>query len=218
MDSHPDDWAAERLPQIDDADDWWIPDDDRILAGFTVPTPGAPDKDGIEVFWTGSDVFDQKGYPFAYALSLVGGDTILLNDAMRQLIGHRALLHELSHSFGHRHGDGGIMNIKMEQADAADMASDVDLASPTREPAAKCAGFAVLNWSASALGRVVTAYGKGLLPASRLGYAVTKYGKSGASDLLYTSSFNDFGGYKRTDAAYSRLRMTTGHFYGLPTL
>jgi len=214
----PDDWAEEILPEIDDEDAWWVPDEDRIIGGFTVPTPGAPKKDGVEVYWTDGDVFDEYDYPFAHALALVGGDTILLNDVYRAVIGHRTLLHELSHSFGYRHGDGGVMNIKMDGEDAEDMDPDTPPAEPTRVPADNCAGFEVLDWSASALGTVVTAFGQGKLPASRLGYGVTKYASNGASDVLYTSSFNDFGGVKATDSAYGRLRMTVGYFYGLPTV
>jgi len=169
----------------------------------------------VDVFWRGQAFFDERGHFFAYALGSVDGDTVVLNRDERTEIDDYALLHELAHTLGYRHGDGGIVN-----SDVALFSDDGDrdgteLADPTRDVADSFDAYDIYEqWGIKTLGELGVAVAGDDLLVTELGTAGERFAaNSDVEDIHIKHSHDGFGGKFDAGPQPGSENIHAGRFY-----
>jgi len=150
----------------------------------------------VDVFWRGQEFFDKRGYFFARALGSVGGDAVVLNRDERTEIDDYALLHELAHTLGYRHGDGGIVNSDVALFSGNGDRDGTELADPTRDVADSFDGYDIYEeWGIETLGELGGAFAGDELLMTELGTAGQRFAaNSDVEDIHIEHSHEGFGG------------------------
>ena len=169
----------------------------------------------VDVFWRGQEFFDKLGYPFARALGSVGGDTAVLNRDDRGDIDDYTLLHELAHTLGYRHGDGGIVDSDVALFSDAGDRDGTELAGPTRDVADSFDAYDIYEeWDVETLGELGAAFaGDGLL-VTELGTAGQRFAaNSDVEDIHIKHSHTGFGGVFDAGPQPGSDNIYAGRFY-----
>jgi hypothetical protein len=150
----------------------------------------------VDVYWRGQGFFDERGHFFARALGSVGGDTIVLNSDEQGEIDDYALLHELAHTLGYRHGDGGIVNSDVALFSDNGDRDGTELAEPTRDVADSFDGYGIYEeWGIETLGELGVAFAGDDLLVTELGTAGERFAaNSDVEDIHIEHSHDGFGG------------------------
>jgi hypothetical protein len=150
----------------------------------------------VDVFWRGQEFFDKRGHFFARALGSVGGDTIVLNSDERAEIDDYSLLHELAHTLGYRHGDGGIVDSDVALFSDNGDRDGTELAEPTRDVADSFDGYGIYEeWGIETLGELGVAFAGDDLLVTELGTAGERFAaNSDVEDIHIEHSHDGFGG------------------------
>lgn len=169
----------------------------------------------VDVFWRGQEFFDKRGYFFARALGSVDGDTIVLNRDEQGEIDDYALLHELAHTLGYRHGDGGIVNSDVALSPDTGDRDGTELAGPTRDVADSFEAYDIYEeWDVETLGELGARFaGDGLL-VTELGTAGRRFAaNSDVEDIHIKHSHTGFGGVFAVGPQPGSDNVHAGRFY-----
>lgn len=169
----------------------------------------------VDVFWRGQEFFDKRGYFFARALGSVDGDTIVLNRDEQGEIDDYALLHELAHTLGYRHGDGGIVNSDVALSPDTGDRDGTELAGPTRDVADSFEAYDIYEeWDVETLGELGARFaGDGLL-VTELGTAGRRFAaNSDVEDIHIKHSHAGFGGVFAVGPQPGSDNVHAGRFY-----
>jgi len=150
----------------------------------------------VDVFWRDQEFFDKRGYFFARALGSVGGNTIVLNRDERTDVDDYSLLHELAHTLGYRHGDGGIVNSDVALFAGRGDRDGTKLADPTRDVADSFDAYDIYeSWDIETLGKLGVAFAGDDLLVTELGTAGERFAaNSDVEDIHIRHSHAGFGG------------------------
>jgi len=169
----------------------------------------------VEVYWRGQSFFDERGHFFARALGSVDGDTIVLNRDEQGEIDDYALLHELAHTLGYRHGDGGIVNSDVALSPDTGDRDGTELAGPTRDVADSFEAYDIYEeWDVETLGELGARFaGDGLL-VTELGTAGRRFAaNSDVEDIHIKHSHDGFGGEFDAGPQPGSENVHAGRFY-----
>jgi len=169
----------------------------------------------VDVYWKSQDFFDARGYFFAHAVANVGGTTIALNKGNSQYIDDYVILHELAHSLGYRHGDGGIVNTDVALfEDNGDRSGDT-LQSPTKDVGRSFDAYDIYSeWDVETLGKLGASFAQNNLLVSELGEAGKRFASNSTiEDIHIKNSHNGFGGIHDTTIKSNPTNVYAGHFY-----
>ena len=193
-----------------------VPDDEETVSEFTVESTNNSRSDDVNVYWVTEEAMHSKGYPFAYGVASVGGNTIILADEKKEFIGHGVLHHELAHCLGYRHSDDGIMNYR--RAERNDHKPSVKIAESTRETAKVFEGMEYLDWDIQDLGYMGIKFARGDINISRLGYGGQRFASVNVDDVFYTSDYDMFGNHKDDVRGFpdDEMLIKTNMYYGTP--
>jgi len=169
----------------------------------------------VDVFWRGQEFFDKRGYFFARALGSVGGDAVVLNRDERTEIDDYALLHELAHTLGYRHGDGGIVNSDVALFSDKGDRDGAELAEPTRDVADSFDGYGIYEeWGIETLGELGVAFAGDDLLVTELGTAGQRFAaNSDVEDVHIRHSHGGFGGVFDRGPQPGSENVHAGRFY-----
>jgi len=169
----------------------------------------------VDVFWRGQEFFDERGYFFARALGSVGGNTIVLNRDERTEIDDYALLHELAHTLGYRHGDGGIVSSDVALFSGRGDRDGTKLADPTRDVADSFDAYGIYEeWDVEALGELGVAFAGDDLLMTELGTAGERFAaNSDVEDIHIKHSHDGFGGVFDAGPQPGSENIHAGRFY-----
>lgn len=148
-----------------------------------------------------------------------GEDWIHVNPNMTELGGwsNRWLLHELGHTLGYNHVDGGVMDYSMPDGEP----EPCDLSPVTRDIAAASPGFEPYALDRAGIQSLANAYGDGDVALEPMRWAIDRWAAGDDCDVvLYTDNFDGFGGYydDRRMALGQPVYQRAGYFYGHPSL
>lgn len=169
----------------------------------------------VDVYWKSQDFFDARGYFFADAVANVGGNIIALNKGNSQYIDDYVMLHELAHSLGYRHGDGGIVNTNVALfKDNGDRSGDT-LQSPTKDVGKSFDAYNLYTeWDVETLGELGASFAQNNLLVSELGEAGKRFASNNSiEDIHIKNSHNGFGGIHDTTIKSNPTNVYAGHFY-----
>jgi hypothetical protein len=213
----------------DDSDKWCISEVRSEDAGDGAPLTPTDDPDfvvdgsaakSINVHWRPESVFADLGFPFAHAYAIIGGEIIYLNSGAHSEINHYTLLHELAHSLGYRHGDGGIVNTDVALfADTGDRSPDGELAASTRDVAQTFAGLRHIDsgeWDVETLGDLGSDFAAGGTGISQLGIAGSEFAMADGQqreEVYFESDYDGFGGRFETGYRDDAANVLTGRYY-----
>jgi len=169
----------------------------------------------VDVFWRGQGFFDERGHFFARALGSVGGDTIVLNRDRRTEIDDYTLIHELAHTLGYRHGDGGIVNSDVALFSDKGDRDGTELADPTRDVADSFDAYDIYEeWGVETLGDLGVAFAGDDLLVSELGTAGERFAaNSDVEDIHIEHSHDGFGGEFDAGPQPGSENVHAGRFY-----
>jgi len=169
----------------------------------------------VDVFWRGQEFFDKRGYFFARALGSVGGDAVVLNRDERTEIDDYALLHELAHTLGYRHGDGGIVNSDVAVFSDTGDRDGTELADPTRDVADSFDAYDIYEeWDVETLGDLGVAFAGDDLLMTELGTAGERFAaNSDVEDIHIKHSYDGFGGVFDAGPQPGSENIHAGRFY-----
>jgi len=168
----------------------------------------------VDVYWRGQGFFDERGHFFAFALGSVGGDTVVLNSDERAEIDDYSLLHELAHTLGYRHGDGGIVDSDVALFSSGDR-NGSGLAEPTRAVADSFDAYELYEeWDVGTLGELGGAFAGDELLITELGTAGQRFASdSEVEDVHIEHSHNGFGGEFDAGPQPASDNIHAGRFY-----
>jgi hypothetical protein len=221
------DSAADSDAEDDGSDQWCIAESDTGDAGAPLTPTTDPDfvVDGsaaksINVHWQPEAIFADLGVPFAYAYAAIGGETIYLNSGAQSRVDHYTLLHELAHSLGYRHGDGGVVNSDVALfANTGDRSPGEGLAASTRDVAQTFAGLRHIDsggWDVEILGDLGSDFAAGGTGISQLGIAGSEFAMADGQqreEIYVTDSYDGFGGRFETGYRDDAANILTGRYY-----
>jgi len=169
----------------------------------------------VDVFWRGQEFFDERGHFFARALGSIDGDTIVLNRDERGEIDDYGLMHELAHTLGHRHGDGGIVNSDVALFSDNGDRDGTELADPTRDVADSFDGYDIYEeWDVETLGELGVAFAGDDLLVTELGTAGERFAaNSDVEDIHIKHSHAGFGGAFDAGPQPGSENIHAGRFY-----
>jgi hypothetical protein len=168
----------------------------------------------VEVYWKPQEYFDERGYFFSYAVSNVGGSLITLNKGRRAEINDYVLTHELAHSLGYRHGDGGIVNTDTALSDTGDRTGDT-LEESTKDVGNSFDAYEVYErWDVGVLGDLGVEFAQDNLLVTELGKAGQRFASnSSVEDIHIRNSHNGFGGKYDSGPQPKSKNVYAGRFY-----
>jgi hypothetical protein len=169
----------------------------------------------VNVYWVSQDFFDDRGYFFAYALAGINGNIIALNKAKKKDIDDYALLHELAHSLGYRHGDGGIVNTNVALFNNTGDRTGKSLEQSTKEVGNSFNSYTIYTeWDINSLGNLGSEFAADDLILSELGEAGKRFAStSSIEDLHIDNSHNGMGGMYNTGNKEDPRNIYAGRFY-----
>lgn len=168
----------------------------------------------VEVYWKSQEYFDERGYFFSYGVSNVGGSLIILNKGRLEEINDYVLTHELAHSLGYRHGDGGIVNTDTALFNTGDRTGDT-LEESTKDVGNSFDAYEVYKrWNIETLGILGTEFAQDNLLVTELGKAGQRFASnSSVEDLHIKNSHNGFGGKYDSGLQTDSDNVYAGRFY-----
>jgi hypothetical protein len=168
----------------------------------------------VEVYWKPQEYFDERGYFFSYAVSNVGGSLITLNKGRLEEINDYVLLHELAHSLGYRHGDGGIVNTDTALRNTGDRMGN-GLKKSTKDVGNSFDAYRIYNqWGVETLGELGVEFAQDNLLVTELGKAGERFASnSSVEDLHIRNSHNGFGGKYDSGLQPNSNNVYAGRFY-----
>jgi hypothetical protein len=212
-----------------DIDKWCIAESDAAETGDGAPLTPTDDPDfvvddsaakSVNVYWRPGSVFADLGFPFARGYATIGGETIYLNSGAQSEINHYTVLHELAHSLGYRHGDGGVVDPDVALfADTGDRSPGGGLAASTRDVAQTFTGLRHIDsseWDVETLGDLGSDFAAGGTGISQLGIAGQAFAMADGQqreEVYFTDSYGGFGGRFETGYRDDAANVLTGRYY-----
>jgi hypothetical protein len=130
------------------------------------------------------------------------------------------VLHELAHSLGYRHGDGGVVDPDVALfADTGDRSPGGGLAASTRDVAQTFTGLRHIDsgeWGISTLGDLGSDFAAGGTGISQLGLAGSEFAVSETQqreEVYFDSDYDGFGGRFETGYRDDAANILTGRYY-----
>jgi hypothetical protein len=186
---------------------------------FTVTVPNSS-TDPVGIYWRPESDFTDLGVPFAYAYATLGGETIYLNSSEQSVIDHYTLLHELAHSLGYQHGDGGIVDTDVALfSDTGDRSSGGGLAASTRDVAQTFTGLRHIDsgeWGVETLGDLGADFAAGATGISQLGIAGSEFAMADSKqreEVYFADDYDGFGGRFTPGYRDDATNILTGRYY-----
>jgi hypothetical protein len=174
----------------------------------------------VEVHWRPESEFADLGFPFAYAFATVGGETVYLNSGAESEIDHYTLLHELAHSLGYRHGDGGVVNTDVALfPSTGDRSPGGELAASTRDVAQTFARLRHIDsgeWGVETLADLGADFAAGGTGISQLGIAGGEFAMADGQqreEVYFESDYDGFGGRFESGYRENQETVLTGRYY-----
>lgn len=197
-----------------------------IVRGHTYSALSEPDSDpdftvsgkkDVNVYWMPESYFDDKGHHFARAIADLNGSIITLNKKYIEEIDDYVLLHELAHSLGYQHGDGGIVNSDValyENTGDRDQ-SQTELAESTTDVGNSFDAYDIYTaWDVVTLGVLGTEFAQDNMLVTELGTAGQRFASSRSiEDMLIKNSHNGFGGQFDSGLQADSTNVYAGQFY-----
>jgi hypothetical protein len=161
--------------------------------------------------------FDDKGYHFARGVANLNGSIITLNNKYIDDMDDYVLLHELAHSLGYRHGDGGIVDIDValyENTGDRDR-SQTELAESTTDVGDSFNAYDIYTaWDIDTLGDLGTEFAQDNMLVTELGTAGQRFASSSPiEDMHIKNSHNGFGGQFDSGPQPDSTNVYAGQFY-----
>ena len=176
---------------------------------------GSGTKD-VDVFWESGGFFSAIGHKYAYATAHLGGSVIKLNERYADQITDYTLLHELAHTLGYEHGDGGIVNLST----AIYTGAEGDKGGRTLEQSTTDVGESFdaydvyTDWDVTTLGELGASFAQEELLIGELGTAGNRFAaNSTIEDVHITHSHDGFGGKFSSGPQSDSSNVYAGRFY-----
>lgn len=169
----------------------------------------------VNVYWVSQDFFDDRGYFFAHALANINGNTIALNKGNKKYIDDYTLLHELAHSLGYRHGEGGIVNTNVALFNNTGDRTGKLLKESTKDVGNSFDSYTIYNeWNINSLGSLGSEFAQNDLVLSELGESGKRFAStSSIEDLHIDNSHNGMGGIYNNEPQEDPRNIYAGRFY-----
>lgn len=169
----------------------------------------------INIYWVSQDFFDDRGYFFAHALADINGNTIALNKGNKNDIDDYTLLHELAHSLGYRHGEGGIVNTDVALFNNTGDRNGKSLKQSTKDVGNSFNAYTIYTeWDINSLGNLGSEFAADDLILSELGEAGKRFAStSSIEDLHIDNSHNGMGGIYNSGHQEDPRNIYAGRFY-----